>query len=124
MTNHNLHTIEVKITHSFIKTKIIQIDTILEINPLIIQLNIFHEMTRNIIIKIINDSIQAKDLVLTAVINQILLNHIHEMNKYDNIEIIILIIIFNHKIQSTHNLTNQLKYIRKSHCRIIYNNMK
>ena len=42
---------------------------------------------RNIIIKKLHNFIQAKDLVLTAQINQIFLNHIHEMNKYDNLEL-------------------------------------
>ena len=53
----------------FQQKNIIQTDNILEINPLFIQLIIFHQMMRNIIIKIINDSIQAKDLALTALIN-------------------------------------------------------
>ena len=126
MTNHDLHKIKKKITHFFNKTKRIQIDTILEINLLIRQLNNFHQMMKNFIIKIINDFIQTKYLVLTIVINQIFLNHTHEMNKYDNLEILQphTIIFFNHKTQSMHNLTNQLKCITKSHCHVIYNNMK
>ena len=38
--------------------------------------------------QIINDFIQAKYLALTVLINQIFSNHTHEMNKYDNLEII------------------------------------
>ena len=126
MINHDLHKIKVKITHFFNITKIIQIDTILEINLLIRQLNIFHQMMKNFIIKIINDFIQTKDLVLKIVINQIFLNHTHEMIKYDNQKILQhhTIIFFNHKTQSIHNLTNQLKCITKAHCHVIYNNMK
>ena len=73
------------------------------------------------IIKIINDFIQAKDLVLTVLTNKIFSNHTHEMDKYDNLEIIQLhtIIFLNHKTQSIHHLTNQLKCIIKSHCHII-----
>ena len=57
------------------KTKIIQTDTSLKVNLLIIQLNLFHQMMRKIIIKIINASIQTKDIVLIALINQIFLSH-------------------------------------------------
>ena len=62
--------IKEKITHFFNKIKITQIDTILEINHLIIQLIIFHQIMKNFIIKIINNFISAKDFVLTVVINQ------------------------------------------------------
>ena len=79
---------KVKITHFFNKIKIIQIDNILEINLFILQLIIFHQMMKITIIKIINEFIQAKDLVLTVLTNQIFLNHTHEMNKYDDPEII------------------------------------
>ena len=106
--------------------KIIQIDIILQINLLIIQLiMIFHQMMRNIIIEIIYDLIEAKDLVLTVLINQIFSNHTSEMNKYHNLEIIQYhtIIFFNHRTQSIPNPTNQLKCITKSHCHIIDNNM-
>ena len=65
MINHNLHKSKVKITHFFNKIKIIQIDTILQINPLITQLNNFHQMMKNTIIKIINNFIQDKDYILT-----------------------------------------------------------
>ena len=67
--------------------KIIKIDTILKINLHIIQLIIFHQMMKNIIMKIINNFIQTKDLVLTLLTNQIFLNNTHEMNKHDNLEI-------------------------------------
>ena len=124
MTNHDLYKIEVKLTHFFNKTKKIHIDTILELNLLILQLIFFHQIMKNIIIKIIINFIQAKDLVLTVLINQIFSNHTHEMNKYDNLKnnpssynknI-------NHKTQTIHNLTIQHKCITKFHCRIIYNN--
>ena len=46
----------------------------------------FHQMMKNILIKIINNFIQAKDLFLTVLINQIFSNHTHEMKKYDNLE--------------------------------------
>ena len=82
MINHDRHKSNVKITHFFNKIKIIHLDTLLEINLLFIQLNIFHQMIRNIIIKIINDFDQAKDFVLTVLINQIFSNHTQEMNKY------------------------------------------
>ena len=126
MTIHDLHKIEVKMIHFFNKTKIIQIDTISETNLLIIQLKIFYQMMRKIIIKIVNNFFQTKDPVLTALINQIFSNHIHEMNKYDNLELIQhhTILFFNHKTQSIHNSTNQLKCITKFCCRIFYNNMK
>ena len=56
-----------------------------------------YQIKKTIIINTKNDSIQTKDLVLTKLINQIFLNHTHEMNKYDNLEIIqhLTIIIFN-----------------------------
>ena len=46
-----------------------------------------HQMMKNTIIKIISDFIQAKDLILTVLTNQIFWNHTHETNKYDNLEI-------------------------------------
>ena len=100
MINHDPHKIKVKITHFFNQTKIIQIDTRLEISLLILQLTIFHQMIKNTIIKIIKKFFQAKDLVLTVLINQIFSNHTQEINKYDNLEIIQhhTIIIFNLKI--------------------------
>ena len=59
-----------------------------------------------------------------VMINQIFLNQTHEMNKYDNLEIVQhhTLIFFNHKTQSIHNPSNQLKRVTKSHCHIIYNN--
>ena len=78
MINHDPHKNKVKIIHSFNKIKILQIDTILKLNLLIIQLIIFHQMMKNIIMKIINNFIQTKDLVLTLLTNQIFLNKIHE----------------------------------------------
>ena len=126
MINQNLYRNKVKITNFFNKIKIIQIDTIPGINLLIIRQIIFHQIMENNIIKIISDFIQDKDLVLTVLTNQIFSNHTHEMNKYDNLEIIqqLTTIIFNNKFQLTHNHTNQLKCITKLHCHIVYSNMK
>ena len=125
MINHDLYTIKVKITHFFIKTKNTK-NTILQINPLIIQLIILHQKMRNIIMRIINDSIQTKELTLTTLMNQIFSHHIPKMNKHDNQEIIQhhTIKFFNHRFQSIHNLINQLKCITKLRCRNIYNIMK
>ena len=99
---------------------------LLEVNLFITQLIFLHQTMNSFIIKINNDSFQAKDLVLTSLINKILSNQTHEMNKYDNLEKIQHhpIIFINYKTQLTHNFTNQLKCITKSHCHIIYNNMK
>ena len=128
MCNHDPHKNKVKkkITHFFNKIKIIQIDTIPEINLLIIQLIIFHQIMKNALIEIINNFIQAKDLVLIILTNQIFSNHIHKTNKYNNLEIIqhFTTINFNNKIQSKHNLTNQLKSITTFHSHINYNNVK
>ena len=106
--------------------KTIQVNTIPEINLIIMHKIISHQMMKNTIIKIISDSIQAKDLVLTVLTNQIFSNHTHETNKYDNHEITqhITTIIFNNKTELTHNHTNQLNCITKFHCHIFYNNMK
>ena len=70
-----------------------------EINLIIMHKIIFHQMMKNTIIKIINHFIQAKDFVLTVLTNQIFLNHTHETNKHDNLEIIqnLTTIIFNKK---------------------------
>ena len=86
----------------------------------------YFQMTKNIIIKISNDFIKAEDLFLTVLTNQIFSHHTHEMNKYDNLEIIqhLTTIFFNNKIQLLHNHTNQLKCIPKFHCHIIYINTK
>ena len=84
--------------------------------------NYFPSDEEDFVIKIISNFIQTKDLVHTIMTNQIFLNHAHEMNKYDNLEIIQHLKInvsFNHKIQSIHNLINQLKCITKSHCQLI-----
>ena len=71
----------------FQKRKTIHLNTIPE-NNLIIMHKIFsHQMMKNTIIKIISDFIQAKDLILTVLTNQIFWNHTHETNKYDNLEI-------------------------------------
>ena len=95
-------------------------------NLIIMHKIIFHQMMKNIITKIIKDFTETKDLVLTVLSNQIFLNHIHEMNKYDNIEKTqhLTTKIFINKIPSSHNHTNQLKCKTKSHCHIIYNNTK
>ena len=108
------------------KKRKIQINTIREINLIIVHQIIFYQMTKNIIIKISNDFIQAEDLVLTVLTNQIFSHHTHEMNKYDNLEIIqhLTTIFFNNKIQLLQNHTNQLKCIPKFHCHIIYINTK
>ena len=126
MINHDSHKNKVTITNFFNKIKIIQIDTILEINLLIIQLIIINQMMKNTIIKIINDITLVKDLVLPILTKQISSNHTHEMNKHDNLEITqhLTTIIFNNTIQVTPNHTNQLKYKTKFHCHTIYNNMK
>ena len=110
----------------FQQNKIIQINTIPEINLLIIQLILFHQMIKNTITKIVSDFIQAKDLVLTVLTNQTFLNHTHETNKYDIQEKnqYLITIIFNNKTQLTYNHTNQLKCITKFHCHIIYNSLK
>ena len=128
MINHDPHKKKVEIIHLFLKKNLkkIQIITIPEINLIIKRKFISHQMMKNTIIKIISDFIQAKDLVLTVLTNQIFSNHTHETNKYDNLEITqhLTTIIFNNKTQLTHNHTNQLKCITKIHCHIIYNNMK
>ena len=87
---------------------------------------IFYQMMKINITEIISDFTQAKDLVLTVLTNQIFLNHTHETNEYDNLEIIqhLTTIIFNNKTQLKHYHTNQLKCITKFNCHIIYNNMK
>ena len=117
---------QVKITHFFNKIKIIQTNTRPEINLIIIQQIIFHQMMKNTIIKTINDFIQAKDLVPTELAKQTFLNHTHEVNNYDNLETIqhLTTINFNNKTQLTHNHTNQLKCMTKLHCHIMYNSMK
>ena len=99
MINPNPHQNKVKVNHFFNKIKIIQMNTIPEINLIIIQHIIFHQMMKNTIIKIINDFIQAKDLVLTVLTNQTFSNHTHEMNKYDDQELIqhLTTILFNKK---------------------------
>ena len=83
-------------------------------------------MMRNIIIKIINGFIQAKNLVPTVITNQIISNHTHEMSKNDNLELIqhLSTKIFNNKTQLIHNLTNRIKCITKFHCHIFYNYME
>ena len=126
MINHDSHKNKTKITHFFNKLKTIQINITQKRNLIIMHKIIFHQMMTNTITKIINDFIPTKDLVLTVLSNQIFLNHTHELNKYDNLEITQhhATIIFNNKIQSTHNHTNQLKCKTKYHCHIIYNNTK
>ena len=73
---------------------------------------IFHDQPRS-----------SQDKIL---INQIFLNHTHEMNKNDDLEITQhhTTIIFNNNIQSTHNHSNQLRCKTKSHYHNIYNNTK
>ena len=126
MINHDPHENKVEVNHFFHKIKIIQINTIPIINLIILHKIIFHQMMKIIITKIINDFTQTKDLVLTVLINQIFSKLTHEMNKYDNLEKIqhLTTIIFDNKIQLTHNHTNQLKCITKFHCHVIYNNTK
>ena len=86
LISYDLHKIAVKITHFFQQNKTSTSKNLLEIDLLFTQLIILHQTMRNVIIKITNASIQAKDLVLTALINQIFSNHTHEKNKYDNLE--------------------------------------
>ena len=97
MINQNFYRNTVKITNFFNKIKIIQIDTIPGINLFIIRQIVFHQIMENSIFKIISDFIQDKDLVFTVLTNQIFSNHTHEMNKYDNLEIVqqLTTIIFN-----------------------------
>ena len=52
----------------------------LDIKHLTIHLIIFHQTMRNTIIRIINNFIKTKDIVLTTWINQIILNRIHKKN--------------------------------------------
>ena len=99
MINHNPHKNKVEITHFFNKTKIIQTNTIPEINLNIIHKINFHQMMKNTIIKTISNFTQAKNLVLT-----VLTNDTHEMNKYDNLEKIqhlTTIFFLNNKTQLT-----------------------
>ena len=126
MINHDPHKNKVEIIHFFTKINIIEINTIPKINLTIMLKSFLHQMMKKIITKIINDFTQTKDLVLIVLTKQIFLNHLHEMNKYDNLEIIqhFTTIIFNNKIQSTQNHTNHFKCITKTHCHIIYNNTK
>ena len=126
MINHDPHKNKVKIIHFFNKLKIIRVDTIPEINLIIMQQIIFHQIMRNTTIKFLYDFIQSKDLVLTVLTNQIFSNHTHEMSKYDNLELIqhLPTTILNNKTQLKHNLNNHLKCITKFHCHIEYNNMK
>ena len=126
MINHDPHKNKTETIQFFNKIKIIQINIIPKINLIIMHKIFFHQMMKNTISKIINDFTPTKDLVLTILSNQIFLNHTHEMNKYDNLEITQhhTTIIFNNKIQSTHNHTNQLKCKTQSHCHIIYNKTK
>ena len=126
MINNNTHKNKTEITHFFNKIKLIQINIIPKINLIIMHKIIFHQMMKNTITKIINNFTPTKDLVLAVLSNQIFLNHTHETIKYDNLEITQhhTTIIFNNKIQPTHNQTNQLKGITKFHCHIIYNNTK
>ena len=126
MINHSPHRNKTEITQFFNKIKIIQRNIIPKINLIIMHKIIFHQMMKNTITKIINDFTPTKDFVLTVLSNQIFLNHTREMNKYDNLEITQhhTTIIFNNKIQSTHNHTNQLKCKTQSHCHIIYNKTK
>ena len=93
----------------FQQNKINTKNTMPEINLIIIHQIIFQQMMKNTIIKIINDFIQAKDLVLKVLTNQIISNQTHEMKKHDNLEIIhyLTTTIFNNKTQLTHNHTNQ-----------------
>ena len=121
MINHDLNNHD-KITQffNFVKIKITQVNTIIQINNLMIQLIILHKKMKKIIIKIINDFIKTKDLTVTTLINEIFPKHIKKLNKQDYQEIIHhhTILFFNHKTQSKHNSTNQLKCITKFHCRI------
>ena len=100
MINHDPRKNKVEGTNFFNKIKIIHINTIPKINLIIMHKIIFHQMMENTINKIINDFTETKDLVLTVLTNQIFSNHTHEMNKYDNLEIIqhLTTIIFNNKI--------------------------
>ena len=94
----------------FQQQKIMQINTIPEINLIIIKEIIFNQMMKKTIIKIINDFIQAKELFLTVLTNQIPSNHTNEMKKHDNLKTIqqLTKTIFYNKTQLIHNLTNSM----------------
>ena len=100
MINHDSHKNKVEITHFYNKINILQINIIPKINLIIMHKIIFHQMMKNIITKIMNDFTPTKHLVLTVLSNQIFLNHTHEMNKYDNLELTqhLTTIVFNNKI--------------------------
>ena len=89
----------------FNKTNIVQINTIPEINLIIMHKISFHQMMKNTQTKLISNFTQAKDLVLTVLTNQISSNHTHETNKYDHLEIIqhLTTIVFNNKIMPTNS---------------------
>ena len=126
MINHNPHRNKVKIIHFFNKIKIVQSKYHIRNQPHYYTPNYFPYDDEDYYNQIINNFIQAKDLVLTVLTNQMFSNLTHDMNKYDNIEIIqhLTAVIFNNETQLTHNHTNQPKRITKFHCHIIYNNLK
>ena len=97
MINHDPYKNKVETIHFFSNIKIIQINTIPEINLIFMHKINFHQMRKKTIIKIISDFIQAKDLLLTVLTKEIFSNHTYETNKYDNLEIIqhLTTIIFN-----------------------------
>ena len=99
MINHNSHKNKMETTHFFNNVKIIQMDIIPKFNLIITHRIIFHQLMMNTIAKIINIFPQTKYLILTVLVNQIFLNHTHEMNKKHNLEIIqhLSTIIFNNK---------------------------
>ena len=123
MIKYDPHKNIVEITHFFTKINLIQINIIPKFNLIFIHKIIFNQMMKNTIPQMINNFTSTKDLVLTVLKNQIFFNHTHGMNNYDNLEIAQhhITIIFNNKIQSRHNHTNQLKCKTKSHCHIIHN---
>ena len=126
MINHDPLENKMEINLFFNKIKIIQINTIPEMNLIIMHKIIFHQTLKKTLIKIISDFIPAKNLVLTVLTIQMFSNHTHKANKYDNLEIIqhLTTKFFNNKTQLTHNQTNQLKCITKFRCYKFYNNMK
>ena len=72
MINQDPHKKKVKITRFFNKIK-----KPYQKSTYYYTTNYFHQKMKNTIIKIINDFIQAKDLVLTEMTNQVFSNHFH-----------------------------------------------
>ena len=81
MINNDPHKNKMEITHFFNKIKIIQINTMPEINLIIMHKIIFYQMMKSTITEIISGFTKAKDLVLTVLTNQIFSNQTPETNK-------------------------------------------